>query len=234
MKDISFIIPVYNEEDLIMENTRKLISYLQKFNFSYEIILASNGSDDETVVLGERLAMDYPVVKFFHIEQKGVGRVFKRAVTMSYYDYIISLDMDLSIDLSYIDEALGLLDEYDLVIGSKKTGVQKRSFFRKIPSFIFIFLTKILLGLSYEDYSLAAKTYKKDIILKNIDRIDYGTSYVIDLIYFAKKQGYNIIQVPVMCFDNRTSKFNILNESLYRLKNLIRLWLSRNTTNINK
>ena len=75
----------------------------------------------------------------------------------------------------------------------------------------------------YKDYSMAAKAYKKDAIISHIDKVDYGTSYVIDLIYFAKKDKGKIIEIPVKCIDKRKSKFNLLYESLYRLKNLIKL-----------
>ena len=75
----------------------------------------------------------------------------------------------------------------------------------------------------YKDYSMAAKAYKKEAIINHIEKVDYGTSYVIDLIYFAKKDKKKIIEIPVSCFDKRKSKFNILHESLYRLKNLIKL-----------
>jgi len=139
------------------------------------------------------------------------------------YNNIISQDIDLSTDLNFIPNALKLLKKYDIVIGSKKMGSQKRSFLRTIPSTVFIFLVRLFLNLPYRDYSMAAKAYKKEVIINHINKVDYGTSYVIDLIYFAKKDKRRIIEIPVSCFDKRKSKFNILHESLYRLKNLIKL-----------
>ena len=215
--------PVCNEEDIIVKNTKKLISFLKKNRINHEIILCNNGSTDNTLRLAKELEKKYKNIKVISTPEKGVGTVFKKAVKLAKYNNIISQDMDLSTDLNFILEASKLLKKYDIVIGSKKMGFQKRSFFRKIPSTIFISLVRLLLKLPYKDYSMAAKAYKKEAIIKHIGKVDYGTSYVIDLIYYAKKDKRKIIEIPVKCIDTRKSKFNLLYESLYRLKNLIRL-----------
>jgi len=51
--DYTVMIPVYNEEKLIQENTEKLIEYLDKADVgAYEIMICSNGSTDKTDELG--------------------------------------------------------------------------------------------------------------------------------------------------------------------------------------
>jgi len=103
LKPFSIIIPVYNEADIIVENTKTLMAYLMRRHKTFEIIIGSNGSVDNTVPLGEALAEQYPLVSFFHLEQRGVGYAFRQAVEMARYDFVVSLDMDLSIDLGFID-----------------------------------------------------------------------------------------------------------------------------------
>jgi len=225
MNGLTIIIPVYNEEGLLIPNTKKLIEFLNTLKIKYEIIIVSGGSTDNTVKFGKEFVDKSKRAKFFNIDKRGVGRAFKKAVLVSKYENIISVDMDLSINLDFIPRALKLLETYDIIVGSKKMGSQKRSWLRLLPSNVFIYLTRTLLGLKFHDYSMAAKAYKKDIILKNIRRIDYGTSYVIDLIYFAKLDKKKIIEIPVECFDNRKSKFNLLHEIVYRFKNLVKLWV---------
>ena len=165
-----------------------------------------------------------PKVNLVYFSEKGVGCVFRKSIKIAAYDKIISQDMDLSTDLNFIPKAIGLLDSNDVVIGSKKMGSQERSTIRKIPSTVFIFLVRLLLGLPYKDYSMAAKAYKKSAVSKYLGRIDYGSSYVIDLIYFIKKNGGKLIEIPVSCHDKRKSKFNIFHESIYRFKNLVTLF----------
>jgi glycosyltransferase involved in cell wall biosynthesis len=221
--EFTMIIPVYNEESIIVKNIEKLISFLKKNKQNYEIIICNNGSTDNTLMLAKQLKKKYKNIKVISVPEIGVGTVFKKAVKLAKYENIVSQDMDLSTDINFIPESLKLLKKYDIIVGSKKMGSQKRSVLRKIPSTIFVFLVKLLLNLPYKDYSMAAKAYKKEAIIKHIEKIDYGTSYVIDLIYFAKKDKRKIIEIPVKCIDERKSKFNILHESLYRLKNLVKL-----------
>lgn len=191
----------------------------------FEIIIGSNGSYDQTAALGFSLAAAYPQVIFFHDRQKGVGGAFRKAVQKARYEHIVSIDMDLSTDLEYIERALSLLENgYSIVVGSKKIGFQQRSSLRILGSGLFILFARLLLNLPFEDYSIAAKAYNKDLILKYLSKVERGTSYVIEIICHAHRNHAKIIEVPVKCRDLRASRFNIIHEGLYRFSNLFKLW----------
>lgn len=226
-KPFTVFIPVYNEEEILVKNIRRLVEYLNQFNTSYEILIGSNGSTDRTVELGEALQKEFPNIRFFHIHHRGPGAAFKKGVLMASYEHIISVDMDLSVDLNFIRMANSLLSEYDVAVGSKRMGSQKRSFIRKLASASFIFCAMILLGLSFDDYSLAAKAYKKKVLEGPLDRIKNGSFYVIQILYHATIHNFNTVQIPVACHDERKSKFNLLHEGFYRFGNLFRLWWSK-------
>jgi glycosyltransferase involved in cell wall biosynthesis len=226
VQPFTIFIPVYNEEEIIVKNTERLMGYLDQFHTPYEIIIGSNGSTDQTVKLGEALQKRFSNLRFFHIDYKGPGAAFKEGISMATYEHIISVDMDLTVDLNFIKMANSLLSEYDLVVGSKRMGSQKRSLFRKLASASFIFCAMILLGLSFDDYSLAAKAYKKKVLQGCLDRIGNGTFYVIEVLYYATKNNYNTAQIPAPCHDERKSKFNLIHEGFYRFGNLFKLWLS--------
>ena len=209
----------------MIQNIEKLMDFLNKLNTPYEIIIGSNGSTDRTPMLGRELEKRYSNVRFFHIAEKGPGSALKKAVQLASYENIISVDMDLTVDLNFIRMANALLTDYDLVVGSKRMGAQQRSFLRKIASASFIFCAMILLGLSFDDYSLAAKAYKKKVLKECIDSLDGGTFYVIEVLYHASKNNYATVQIPAPCNDNRKSKFNLLHEGFYRFGKLFKLWL---------
>jgi glycosyltransferase involved in cell wall biosynthesis len=221
----SVFIPVYNEESILVSNTERLVAHLDRYGADYEIIIGSNGSNDRTHSLGVMLSGNYPQVSFFHMEEKGVGDAFKRGVQMARYDRIVSLDMDLAINLGFIEEALDSLEaNHDIVIGSKKMGHERRTVFRRLGSDLFILTARILLGLPFEDYSIGAKAYKRGLLLHYFDKIDRGTSYVLEIIYLAFHEKRRLIEIPVLCEDYRQSKFNIIHEGLYRFYRLFKLW----------
>ncbi len=216
--EVSIIIPVYNEEKILEKNVRKLSKFLKDEKIKNEIIICDNGSTDKTSEIGKFLEKRMKNVRYLRIDKKAPGLAFKEGILKAKSKKIISLDADLTINYkSFIKRALRLLEEYEMVIGSKISGRQKRSFFRKFISFVFILLCRILLGLKFTDYSIGAKAYKKEFLLKFIDNIDEWTFYPVKLAYFSKK----CIEIPVACNDKRKSRFNIFYEIFYRFKNLI-------------
>jgi glycosyltransferase involved in cell wall biosynthesis len=224
-RPFSVFIPVYNEEEILIPNTENLISYLDRYGVDYEVIIGSNGSRDRTPDLGRMLSDTHTRVRFFHLKDKGVGDAFKQGIGMARHDAVVCLDMDLTINLSFIGDALELLDaDHGIVIGSKKVGDEKRSVFRRLGSDLFILTARVLLGLPFEDYSIGAKAYKRNLVLNYINRIDRGTSYVLNITYLAFRDMRKVIEIPVTCKDYRGSKFNIISEGLYRFYQLFSLW----------
>jgi len=218
-------IPVYNEEALLVPNTERLLVYLESLGRPFEVLIGSNGSTDSTTVLGADLARRFRHVTFFHLPERGVGRAFREFVRRARYPLLVSVDMDLSIDLTFIATALELLERCDIVVGSKKMGQQKRTLLRRLGSDSFLWATRLLLGLDYDDYSIAAKAFRTGRLRDFAHCIDEGSSYVLEICYLTKRAGGTIVQVPVNCEDWRRSKFNLLHEAAYKYSHLVRLWL---------
>jgi len=226
MNSFSIFIPVYNEEEIIVRNTENLITYLDTLSIPYEIIIVSNGSTDKTSDLGIELQERYKMVKFSHIAEKAPGSALREGVSIATFEDIITVDMDLSVDMNFIEKANILLSHgYDLVVGSKRMGLQKRSILRKTASTMFIMTAMLLLGLSFDDYSIGGKAYKKYVLDQYKEKLVGGTFYVIDLLYLATKNNCNIVQIPVGCHDDRKSRFNLMHEGIYRFFNLYKLWI---------
>jgi glycosyltransferase involved in cell wall biosynthesis len=218
-------IPVYNEEAILVPNTERLLAFLNRLGREYEVVIGSNGSIDSTTALGMDLSRRFPQVSFFHIPQRGVGLAFREFLCRAHHPFLISLDMDLSIDLDFVTRALALLETHEIVVGSKKLGKQKRSFVRRLASDTFLQIARLLLGVTYDDYSIAAKAYRVETARRFSDRINGGSSYVIETCFLTQRDGGRIVQIPVECEDWRKSKFNLLHEAVYKYSHLFGLWL---------
>jgi glycosyltransferase involved in cell wall biosynthesis len=218
-------IPVYNEEAILVPNTERLIAFLDGLGRRYEVIIGSNGSTDSTTALGADLSRRFSQVTFFHVPERGVGLAFREFIRRAREPLLVSMDMDLSIDLAFVPAALALLETNDIVVGSKKMGNQERSFLRRIGSDSFLRATRLLLGLDYDDYSIAAKAFRVETLRRFEDRINEGSSYVLEICYLTKRAGGRIVQVPVSCEDWRKSKFNLVHEAVYKYGHLVRLWM---------
>ncbi|MDD5722284.1 MAG: glycosyltransferase family 2 protein [Syntrophales bacterium] len=227
MPSVAIFVPVYNEEKILSENVVHLMSYLDGVLPGYEIIIVSNGSTDSTVEIGEKLATAYPEITFSHTHERGVGHAFRRGVSLARADRIIAIDADLTTDADFIPRACKLLDTYDIVIGSKKRGIQERSAVRIMGSDLFILFARVLLGLPYGDYSIGAKAYRREVIMRYLDCVGGGSSYVIDIIYRSWRDRARIIEAPVRCSDTRKSHFNLVHEGIYRFYRLFGLWFGK-------
>ena len=225
-KGCSLVIPVYNEQGILQDHTQRLVDFMNSLSQPYELLIVSNGSKDGTVNLGLMMERRFPAVRFFHLPKKGVGNAFQAAINQSNFSYLLSLDMDLSVDLTFVPKAIELLGQYHMVIGSKKTGRQQRSWVRQAGSGTFILCARFLLGLPFDDYSIGAKAYHRAMVTQFVERINHGTSYVLEVAYLAKKSGHRLISIPVKCVDLRGSRFNLAHEAVYRFHHLFRLWLT--------
>lgn len=218
-------IPVYNEEAILVPNTERLLAFLDGLGPEYEVIIGSNGSSDSTTALGIDLSRRFSKVSFFHVPDRGVGHAFREFVVRARHPLLVSLDMDLSVDLEFVPNALRLLETHDIVVGSKKMGKQKRSLFRRVGSDSFLHAVRLLLGLTYDDYSIAAKAFRVETLRRFADRINAGSSYVLEMCFLTQRSGGRIVQVPVSCEDWRASKFNLAHEAVYKYGHLLRLWV---------
>ncbi|ACL03509.1 glycosyl transferase family 2 [Desulfatibacillum aliphaticivorans] len=222
--------PVFNEEEIMEANIRRLMAFLDALTPAspYEVIIGSNGSNDRTVEIAQNLAREFaPRLTVFHLPEKGVGKAFAQGVETARYDRIVTVDMDLSIDMGFIPQALELLDRFDIVIGSKVTGDQKRPWIRKSVSNLFIQLARVLLNIGFHDYSIAAKAYRTPVVKKYLPYADDLTFYVVKIVYFAARDGHRITEVPVSCHDMRESRFNLIHEGFYKFGNLFLLWVRK-------
>ena len=225
-RPFSVFLPVYNEEEILVANTERLLQFLDSFGVPYEIIIGSNGSTDRTRQLGETLQSRHPHVRFFHLPTSGPGRALTHALDLMRYESVVCLDMDLSSDLGFVGAALRLLEAHDVVLGSKKMGVESRSLMRRLGSDLFIFCSQRLLGLSFDDYSIGAKAYRKSVLQRYRHVIDRGTAYVQKIVYLASRDGLKVTETPLRCEDFRASRFNLLHEGVYRFSRLFSLWWS--------
>ena len=56
LPDLTILIPLYNEQEILISNVRKLLLFLQEAGVDAEVILASNGSTDATALIGNMLS----------------------------------------------------------------------------------------------------------------------------------------------------------------------------------
>lgn len=233
MRIIEITIPVLNEQNTIVEKIDEICLFVN--NHLNEIgdirvIIADNGSTDNTEILGRELSQKYARVRYLRIGEKGVGRALKKSWSNSKAEIIGYMDLDLSTDLNALPIALKSIafDNFDVVAGSRlKKGsvVIGRSIVRGITSRAFNFLIKFVFRTNFSDGMCGFKFLKSDCFFKlyNNGANNDGWFFATELLVVAEKIGLNILDLPVKWTDDPDSKVKILALTKQYIKDIIAL-----------
>jgi len=105
---ISYVLPAYNEAEIIESHLDELCRYAHAFehNYPFEIIVVNDGSSDETGLLADAFASAHPRVKVrHHLTNRGLTAALRTGSDIARGDIIVTLD----IDLSYAPYHIGLM-----------------------------------------------------------------------------------------------------------------------------
>jgi peptidoglycan-N-acetylglucosamine deacetylase len=88
---VSIIVPAYNEE-LVLENCVKSLLKLEYQN--YNIVIVDDGSTDDTLTIGKRLAEEEPKVSFYTKKNGGKAKALNYGITKTKAEIIVCIDSD--------------------------------------------------------------------------------------------------------------------------------------------
>lgn len=231
MPRISIVIPVYNEEGILHAAVVDLRERLAPTGWSYEIILAENGSKDRTVAIAEELAAKYPEVRTFSLGEPNYGKAMKRGILEATGEFVICEEIDLC-DVDFHQRAIALLEagEADMIIGSKliEGAEDDRPWARHAASHIYNGLLRLALGFRGTD-THGLKAFRREKLLGIVeaclvDRDVFASEFVIR----AYREGIRIREIPVRVVEKRPPSINLVKRVPNVLKNVVKLtWAIR-------
>ncbi len=158
---LNITVPVYNEGRLLAANIARLHAFATaSLPFTWTIVLADNGSTDDTLRIARRLADELPHIAVLHLEARGRGRALKAAWTRVPADILSYMDADLSSDFGAFPLLLRSLSSdnrgarrCDVATGSRLLDptLTTRSLKRELISRAYNLLLKTLLGTRFCD-----------------------------------------------------------------------------------
>lgn len=217
---IDITLPVLNEGETLTRQVHILHDFMCKhFNkiAAWRIVIADNGSTDNTLQEAESLEWLLPQVRIVRIPKKGVGLALKTSWLESNADIVGYMDLDLATDLQHLMPAYNALDTegFDLVYGTRlhpKSRVIGRTLKREITSRAFNFIAKNYLGTHFSDGMCGFKWLRRELVKPLMDggAVSDGWFFSTELLAVAEWQGLRICELPVRWTDDTTgSKVNI-------------------------
>jgi len=228
---ISIVIPIYNEQGILHAAVVDLRERLKPFGWSYEIILAENGSKDDTVAIGQELAAKYAnpsdgQVKIISLGEPNYGKAMKQGILLARGELVICDEIDLC-DADFHRRAVDILEtgEADLVIGSKlAVGAEDdRPMIRHIASQAYSGMLKVVLGFRGTD-THGLKAFRRLALLDTVraclvDKDVFASEFVIR----ADRGGITIKEIPVRVIEKRPPSINLFKRVPNVLKSVIKL-----------
>lgn len=216
---ISVIIPAYNEEKRVEKTILAISSYMRENFDDYEILIVDDGSRDNTKGVVEKYTND-KIKLLSYGENRGKGGAVKYGILNSSGDFAVFTDADLPYPPSAIKEAVKILNETDsdFILGARKQAEngEKYPLLRRIMSFGFSVMVKLILKLNVPDTQCGFKAFKsacaKDIFSKT--RV-FGWGFDVEAIFIAVKSGYSFRRLAVeLTHDDEGSKINAARDAL--------------------
>lgn len=193
--ELSIIIPIYNEEDSLLELHRAICQALSDPKLVWEVIYVNDGSKDKSINILETLANTDPehvrVVDFRR--NFGQTAAIAAGIDFSTGRIIVLMDADLQNDPVDIPMMIDKIHEgYDVVSGWRAKR-QDAFVTRTLPSRAANWLISTVTGVHLHDYGCTLKAYRREVITGF--RL-YGEMHRFIPAY-ASSVGSNIIEVKV-------------------------------------
>jgi glycosyltransferase involved in cell wall biosynthesis len=226
---VSIIIPIYNEEAILRSAVVDLVDRLGRFDWPYEIILAENGSADDTVRIAEELAARFPSVKTFSMGEPNYGAALKRGILEATGEFVLCDEIDLC-DTEFYDRAMSLLETNgaEMVIGSKllSGASDERPLLRHAGSIVINTMLRIALGFKGTD-THGLKAFRRAPL------VDVARSCLVEKDLFAsefviraERAGIRIREIPVRVLEKRPPSIHLMKRVPRVLKDLSRLFVA--------
>lgn len=135
MKKISFVVPVFNEEENIHEFYRRLTQVMAPLPYDYEILFIDDGSKDRTSQLIRELAEKDPNVQGYVFARNfGHQLALTCGLDQSTGDAVISMDGDLQHPPEMVPELLKKWEEGFEIVQTVRKATEDATWFKNITS----------------------------------------------------------------------------------------------------
>ena len=224
INNFSVVIPVFNEEEVILKSANKIYEICQEMNKPFEIIFSENGSTDNTIKLIETFIRDKDNCFMINNNFANYGLALKNGFESVKNDIVISFDIDY-FSKKFLVQALQLDENFVALVASKRLSgsEDERTLIRKMATSVFVFILKLLFRTSLSD-THGMKAIRKDNIEKEINNV-ISTQDIFDteLLIRIERSGFRISEVPAKVNEIRPSVSVIFTRIPRTLKSLFKL-----------
>jgi len=237
--DISLVIPTYNEEKNIRKALTAILDFLRSQNYSFELIVSDDGSNDRTREIISSFQKDDENIVLNANPHRGKGSTLISGFKKARGDIVIFSDADLATPISEVDKFLAKFRQgYDVVIGSRGFKRKGAPLLRQILAQGFNILVQLFLLPGISDTQCGFKAFKKDALAKILAKMRLYSKaqevrgsavtagFDVEALFIAKKLRLKIGQVPVVWHHVGTEGVRPLKDSIAAFLDILKIRLN--------
>lgn len=192
-KQVSIIIPAYNEEANISVFINDLLAVIKSVDLEFEIIVVDDGSTDKTVEIVKQF--EIKLVQQEH--NKGYGAALKTGISRAQYDIILIIDADGTYPVQRIPELIGLIGDYDMAVGARTGSHVKIPWLRRPAKWFLNKYANYLVQEKIPDLNSGLRAFKKDVFEKFRGLIPNGFSFTTTITLAFLSSNYRVKYLPI-------------------------------------
>lgn len=238
---VSIVIPVYNESRRIAATIEQVASFLESTTLEAEVIVADDGSTDDTREITSRKLAELPNARLLELPHGGKAHAVLAGLSEASGDIVGFMDADLATPLPNLLSALdSIADGADIVIGSREgTGSRRigEPEYRHVMGRIFNWIVRTTLLPGIDDTQCGFKFGRREAWARILPQVrlyrDPGevkqprvTAFDVELLYIARRLGLRIDVLPVTWSYGTSSKVNPIRDTLQNLRDVAQVWLN--------
>ncbi len=215
---LSVIIPAFNEQLRIEKTLNSIADYLSNQDYSWEVIIVSDGSTDRTDEIVENFIQGNPQFKLqSNAQNHGKGYAVRQGILFAEGKYRLFTDANNSTSIEQIEKFWPYLldDNYDIVIGSISLPgtniIENAQWYRRQLGKFSKNIVKFVSGLNdINDTQRGFKIFRDDTAIRvfSLSKLDmFGFDF--EILKIAKIHGYKIKEVPVVWNNPAGSKVTL-------------------------
>ena len=233
---LSVVIPAYNEEPRIAETLAKVTEYLAAQDYEWEVVVADDGSTDNTAQLVGKVIVEHPSVRILRLRHGGKGWAMKNGMLTAEGQYRLLCDADLSVPIQQVERLLPPAGpDSDIVLGSREAPGAKRydePVRRHFMGRLFnLFVSQFAVS-GLADSQCGFKCFRGEAAQDLFPRLTIdGFAFDVELLHLARKLGRSYSEVGVDWYYRSQSKVRPVQDSLTMTVDLLKIrWRHRNTS----
>ncbi len=235
---LSIVIPAYNEASRLPETLARISAYLAAQPYASEVLVVDDGSDDATAAIAE----GFPGVETLRRDHRGKGFAVRAGALAARGAYVLLCDADLAVPI----EEWPKLEErlragFDVAIGSREgVGATREGepWYRHLMGRAFNLIISLVALRGINDTQCGFKAMPRHVAQDLFRQVRiYGddapvlrgaavTAYDVELLFLARKRGYQIAEVPVRWQYGTETKVSPVRDSLRNLRDVLTVRLN--------